>query len=170
MKIEYEATLEEMTDASWLKYRGSITYKQTRLKVLMIAPFLALIFYLLITDDPVRQTFMAVGSLLIYPIIILLIYDPLTKRSMRKQLLNHLGGSGPYPSEYEIDEKGLYFRHAGTEMKFEWNTIKGVKQSEQYLELDMEGLAFAIIPFRIFESTAEQDRWHNYIKERISAR
>ena len=82
-------------------------------------------------------------------------------------LIESLGTDKPVPCEYEFNEEGLIFHRLGTEIKFHWNKVKEINETEKSLEFIVEHGGIAIIPKRIFENDRQKDEWLNFAKQRV---
>ncbi len=166
MKIQYESTVDEKVDVQMRFLGTSKTAKKWKLQELIWAPLLFIGFYLGIPDEQNIKLIFAFLSSIIFIIIYLCSYKGIIKRRTKKLIIEQLGTDKPIPSEYEFNEEGLIFRQMGTEIKFNWNSVKEINENDKDIEFIIDRGGIAIIPNRIFSTVDQKEEWLKFAKSK----
>ena len=167
MKIAYESTIEEATDATFRMAELIGSLRTQMWSGLVVAPFIFIVLFLLI-DEPVARLVLGVMSTALFVVYWFSDYKNRFRKRIRKMLVKALETDKPLPSEYELDENGLAFRKAGQEVRFAWNNVVAIMETANAFEVIMSPTGIAIIPKRIFSSSDQQRTWIVYIQEHTS--
>ncbi len=164
MKIAYQSTIEEATETAFRMAERVGGLRRWMCSGLVWAPFIFIILFLL-RDELVAKLVLGGISTVLFVVYGLLNYKNELRKRIRKTLIRALGTDKPLLSEYELDDNGLIFRKLGQELRFAWDNIASIKESETSIEVIMAPSGIAMIPTRIFSSPEQQRIWMSFIQE-----
>lgn len=166
LKIQYESTIDEAVDVQMRLLRTSKTAKKWKMQGLIWAPLLFIGFYLGIPDEQNIKLIFASLTSIIFVIIYFGSYKNTMRRRSKKLVIEQLGTDKPVPSEYEFNEEGLIFRQMGTEIKFNWNSVKEINENDKDIEFIIGRGRIAIIRNRIFTTVDQKEEWLKFAKSK----
>ncbi len=169
MKKEYESTIEEAVHTSLRCAELLGTLKPLKRFRLLVLSGVLLAVCVLVPDNQLKKIWIAVCSLVFAMVVLALLHRPMMRWGTRKYFGKVRGTAEPVPSEYELDELGLVFRQSGQELKFSWNNVREVNDTEDGVEVIFDPPGIAVIPKRIFEEPAELREWISFIKQHQEA-
>jgi len=167
MKIAYESTIEEATDATFHMAELCGSVRKQMWVGLTMAPFVFILIFILI-DEPVARFLLGGMSTALFVVYHLLNYRNQFHKRIRKILIKALGTDKPLPSEYELDDNQLIFRKVGQELRFSWDNVATLNEAEDVIEVIMVPMGIARIPKRIFSSAEELRTWMLFIQGRMA--
>jgi hypothetical protein len=169
MKIAYESTIEEATNATFRMVELSGGVRKHMWIGMAVAPFIFIVLFFLV-DEPVARLILCGVSTALFVAYWLLNHKNEFRKRIRKMLIRALGTDKPLPSEYELDDNGLIFRKVGQEVRFSWDNAATLNETEDVIEVVMAPMGIAQIPKRIFSSADELQAWMTFIQEHMRAR
>lgn len=166
MKIQYYSSIDEEIDAQ-MRLLGTLrTTKKWKLHGFILVPLVFIGFYFTIPDEEsVKLIFASLGSM-IFAMIYFGSYIIMIKRRAKKLAIEQLDSDKPVPSEYELNEEGVILRRMGTEIKFDWNNVKRINETDKYIEFIMDKGGMAIIPNRIFIHANQREEWLKFARSK----
>jgi hypothetical protein len=99
--------------------------------------------------------------------VILIFAGPLTRSSIRKNVVKVLGTADPVEAECELADDALVFRKMGHELRLSWKTVVRIEDSATTLDIFTQPMGLAMIPKRIFAGTDEINEWVEFIKQHM---
>ncbi|MCP5047168.1 MAG: YcxB family protein [bacterium] len=147
MKIAYETTVDEVTEAIVRHHEisGLITRRKWQALALFIVYF---ILYWLLVVQKAPTTINLWSSILAAVIgyaVFLAIIKTLVRMSVRRFVVKTHGTREPVPAEYELDKNGIAFRKQGKELRFSWDSVVAVNETDKSIELIIEPMAIVVI-------------------------
>ncbi len=171
MKINYEATIDEVVDLQLRILERSKTVRKWKRQGLIGAPFAFALTYLMIAylfvsftivEKLVFSSLAGISFIAFY----LGTHKARTRGRVRRLLVEQLGSDGPFPTEYELRDDGLVVQTKGTEIKFDWSNFTEVNETDLELELIAGTGGIAALPKRVFQSEEQLNEWLNCIREK----
>lgn len=166
MKKSYEATLEDELHANFRAAELTGTVARQKWLGFIWVPLIFLIVWGVFPSDPNERLTIATLASVVFMPLHLLTYKRQVRRRIRGFLARARGTDKPVPAEYEADSEGLVFRSLGREVKFAWNTVASVRETDDFIEVVIEPTGIAVLPKRIFAGSEEAGEWVRFIEER----
>lgn len=160
MHVRFEATEDELLDATQRFLARSKVVRSWRWKDLVAASFIAgLIPFILFFSRPATAIICGVLAALICAA-----YYPFShRRTVNKRLRNFiretLGARVPFICEVELTPVGVWVRQLNTQITYEWESVAEIKEAEDSVEIFTREGSGVIVRKRAFESLQEQKRF-----------
>lgn len=167
MKFEYNSTIDDAVETHFRLNQISGSLRKEFWGIAIIAPFVFFLIFIFSNGS--------IASRLMTPIIfavVFLSYHKFTflkkhRKSIRKVLLKSMNNKEEISAYYEFKKECFCFGWEGQELSFDWKNLKEVRDTELNFELEMEPLALAIIPKRIFENIEVERQLLQQIKKHL---
>lgn len=167
MKFEYNSTIDDAVETHFRLNQISGSLRKEFWGISIIAPIVFFLIFIFSNGS--------IASRLMTPIIfavVFLSYHKLTflknhRKSIRKVLLKSMNNKEEISAYYEFKKECFCFGWEGQELSFDWKNLKEVRDTELNIELEMEPLALAIIPKRIFENIEVEHQLLQQIKKHL---
>jgi hypothetical protein len=167
MKIQCESTIDEAVDAQIRLLKTSKVFKKFRLYEFIWVPILFIGFYFGIPDERNIKLIFAFIASISFIIIHLATHKKTLKKRIQKLIVEQLGTDKPVQCEYEFSQDALIFRKLGTEIRFNWDSVKEIIENEEDIEFRIDKGGIAIIPNRIFISAHQKEEWLKFARSKV---
>jgi hypothetical protein len=167
MKFEYTSTINDAVETHIRLNQISGSLRKEFWGIAIIAP--VVFFLIFIFTKGSFQSRLATPFIftMIYLAFHKLTFEKRHRKSIRRILLKNMNNEEEIPAYYEFKKKSFCFGWEGQVLSFDWKNLKEVREDENNFELEMEPLALAIIPKRIFADLEAQSTILQEIKSHL---
>ena len=151
MRVEYDATLDEILSLHLLQDSESAITDRTRLRLRISAGIIvAVVVAALLPESMLARLLWG----LVAGIIVVLI-SPYTLRGAerkigREYLREQLGGEGPIPFSCELTEEAVVIDQGQTHVRYRWNAVERIEETEEGVLLRMSQGGLVLVRERAF--------------------
>ena len=157
MRVEYDATLDEILDLHLLQDGESAIQGRMRLRLRVSAAVLVAVLVALLLPEPIVARILwglAAGAIAI-------IISPYTLRGAQKKigreyLKEQLGGEGPIPFSCEVSEEALVIDQGQTHLRYRWDAVERIEETEAGILLRMSQGGLVMVRERAFDSPQQR--------------
>lgn len=157
MRVDYDATLDEILSLHLLQDSESAIHGRMRLKLRVSAAVLVAVLVALLLPEPIVARILwglAAGAIAI-------IISPYTlRRAQRKMgreyLREQLGGEGPVPFSCELTEEAVVIDQGQTHVRYRWNAVERIEETEEGVLLRMSQGGLVMIRDRAFVTPSQR--------------
>lgn len=148
IRIEFDATLDDMADASIRFIRQSATLRRARANEIALVGLVSgagLVVALLVRADRLTTSLISIAGLaatalgLFSAMVYRLVYDSTVRRRIRRVASEQLAGARSVHCEIELRPEALWIRQGGTDIAFQWSEALAVHDTDDGIELRFKG-------------------------------
>ena len=173
MRIEYDTTLDEITDAHLRAIAHTKLARRTRWQsTACVAALTGILSFLLLSllDATHRDRFVFAGlGMTIGAVGHWLSYRRSMERRVRKHLSERMQSDGPLPFMAELRDDCIWTKQGGTQISFDWDNVQEVVDSGDGIELHMRDGGFVILRNRGFPSQDARQEFKHIVEMKAHA-
>jgi hypothetical protein len=166
MNLEYETTLEDISEPQIRHYLRSKTFQKQRFTEPIRTGIVSIFTIYLITlmrDSSMPWWSYPLAFLAGYSVIYITLRDTVTKR-MQKYIKNEIGHKLPATTRYIIENGKIRCDSLGAEITFNLDSLSEIREDTTHLELDFGDVGLCTIPVRAFKDTSHKNDFLNNIR------
>jgi len=158
MRLVYDATLDDHVHASFRHFETSGEATTFFRFGVLLTP-VVLLFPALTTSNKSLGFQVGLAAALLYLVVFLLRYQSFLRRRFRRMTIKALGGEGPFAAEVETDAEGITSSSQGQQIKFLWNSLVQVADTDDGIELLFAPSGVLVLPPHAFADDGERTSW-----------
>lgn len=151
MRVEYDATLDEILELHLLQYSESALTDRTRLRLRISAGIIVAVVVAVLLPESILFRLLwglAAG-------IIVVLISPYTLRGAeqrigREYLKEQLGGEGPVLFSCELTEEAIVIEQGDTHLRCRWDAVERIEETEAGVLLRMSQGGLVLVRERAF--------------------
>ena|SRR5882724_6158436 len=153
MKIQFDATIDEVVDANQRVMDRSKTIRSWRLRDLIItAVSTGIISYAL-----TRKVILGIIAAAVAGVIYLPLRRYMLKQRLRKYIVEAYKSEGPIDVQIELTPAGIHVQQSGTRSIYDWNKVEVITETDDTVDIFFkQGGGGLIVRRRAFTSTEQQ--------------
>jgi hypothetical protein len=166
MNLEYETTLDDISEPQIRHYLRSKTFKKQRFtEPIRTGMFAAAIIYLVsvILDHPMPWWTYPLGAIAGYAMIYFTLRDTVAKR-MTNYIKNECGHKMPATTSYVIENGKVRCNSMGSEVTFCLDSLSEIREDPTHLELNFGDVGLCTIPVRVFKDVFQRQAFIENIR------
>ena len=172
MKIQYESTIEDVSEPHIRQYLRSSSYRRQRLLEPIWGGVGTLVAFYAITTftsySPNTWWIYLIVFALGWLCIFLTIRDTISKRIL-KYLKLEIGHKLPSSSEYLVSDSKLHCSSLGADIVFNLEDLSSVDEDSERIELLFGDVGLSIIPLRAFDDVDHKESFLQILKREQDA-
>jgi hypothetical protein len=162
MRVEYDATLDDVADAHLRAYSRSSMARRWRRQTIIWTGLLTGLFMFVIVWENLLQRLLWAG----FGVILGAGFQALTYREMircrnRNYIRERLGSDGPFRFMVELREDCVWTKQDATQVSFDWPNVREVVDGPDGIEFRMRDGGFVIVRNKGFASASERSDFLN---------
>lgn len=161
MRVQFEATLEEVVDVQMRSMaRSAVARRWRRRSTLIFALFVGLTVFLLTHSRPllVQLPLALAGAglaVLLYPRL----YQRSAQKRLRQLAEQYLGGAATVEIQVELAAEGMRVHQRNTDLLFPWADVEQIEQTEAGVEVVSASEGLLVVRRRAFASDEEIEQF-----------
>jgi hypothetical protein len=171
-KIMYTIDMDDLIKSGMrIQLLSKISWR-SRIVARIVFGILPVIGILLVPGDlPRRLIVMSpiIAACIFYFVLDLMIRKRLMAMRLRKLWSKMLGGTGPFPCEWELLEDVLRTQIAGTETRRQWANLSVIDDTEEAVEFIFRSPDLTRIPRGAFSSDQQRIAWLNFARGKLNS-
>lgn len=172
MKIEYDATLDDIADAYVRMAAKSNMARRSRWQgVFWIALFTGLILFMHLTlcgATAVERSVVTILGIVVGAGGYWLTYRDSAKRRTVKYLREQMHSDGPFPFTVELRDDCIWIKQGTTQMSFDWNNVAEMVDAGDALEFRMHDGGFVIVRNKGFPTLESREEFKRVADQRLN--
>ena len=156
MNLEYETSLEDISEPQIRHYLRSKTFKkQLFTEPIRTGVIMAATIYLVsvILDRPMPWWTYPLGAIAGYAMIYFTLKDTVSKR-IQNHIKNEVGHKMPATTSYVIEDGKIRCNSLGSEVTFRLDSLSKIREDSTHLELDFGDVGLCTVPVRVFKGAS----------------
>lgn len=157
MRVEYDATLDEILSLHLLQGSESAIQGRMRLRLRISAGIIVAVVVAALLPEAILARLLwglAAGAIAI-------IISPYTLRGAqrkmgREYLREQLGGEGPVPFSCELTEEAVVIDQGQTHVRYRWNAVERIEETEDGVLLRMSQGELVLVRERAFVTPSQR--------------
>lgn len=167
MRIEYEATLDDVSEPMIRHYLRGRNYARQRFREPMWGGVAAMIGYYFVSVLSGR----AAGLWWIYPLVFILgfavVFIPIrhtVSRRIRNYVKRGIGHKLPIPTSFEVTDRQLHCESMKADISFSLEDLSEATEDAERLEFVFGDAGVCTIPLRVFRDREEKEEFVRRVK------
>lgn len=166
MNLEYETSIEDISEPQIRHYLRSKTFKKQRFaEPIRTGLIAAATIYIasVILDRPMPWWTYPLGIAAGYSIIYFTLRDTVSKR-IRNHIKNEVGHKMPATTSYVIEDGEIRCNSLGSEVTFRLDILSEIREDPTHLELDFGDVGLCTVPVRVFKDASHKQAFIDNIR------
>jgi len=172
MKIEYDATLDDIADAHVRMAAKSKMAGRSRWQgVFWIALFTGLILFMYLTlrgATVVERSVVSILGIVVGAGGYWLTYRDSEKRRAVKYLREQMHSDGPFPFTAELRDDCIWTRQGTTQISFDWSNVAEMTDTGDAVEFRMQDGGFVIVRNKGFPTAESREEFKRVANQRLN--
>jgi len=159
MRVQFDATLDDLVDVSLRALRRSKAVRSWRRVDYLSGVFLAAILaglplFLLLPEPPDTRLIFGLLAALTAACLYPLVYNSVVKRQLRGFYREQVGGNCPFVVEVELSRAGVIAHQNGCTIGFDWTQVELIQETADSIDFYARQSGIVVVRKRAFDSTS----------------